>query len=176
MRIPRPLHEVLGETQSPGSIVAVLGVGLVVGGALLVGYAPGLATVAPWRAAVAALLLFDLGAGVVANFTRGTNAFYAARPRMRLVFIAIHVHPLVVALLLSRPLGALAAAWGYTVLAAFAVNALAGRASQTPVAGALLAAGVAGVALLPGLTPPDLALAAIFLLKVPFAFAVDHYR
>jgi hypothetical protein len=125
-----------------------------------------------WRGALAAVLIFDVLAGAIANFTRGTNDFYAARPSLRWVFIAVHVHLPLVALLLGVDWWPSVAAWAYTIAAASAVNALGGRGL---VGGVALSMGLLLVMLLPFASTVVAATAAMFVLKVVFAFGVDHY-
>ncbi|HEV7305965.1 hypothetical protein [Ensifer sp.] len=170
------LHDVFGKAQPPIYLLAIVLFGLTVAVAFALSVWPVLAAVSFWRAALAVLLVLDIAAGCVANFTPSTNDFYAARPRNRSVFIAIHVHVVAVAWLLGSGLGPAIVVWAYTISAATAVNLLAGRAAQTFVAGVLLSLGLAFLPLIPGLTPPMAAVAGLFMLKVLFSFAVDHYR
>ncbi|AWY01592.1 hypothetical protein A8139_17690 [Marinomonas primoryensis] len=55
-------------------------------------------------------------AGCIANFSFGTNEFYSKRPKNRLIFISIHIHILVIAWLLSEPMGAALIVWGSLLL------------------------------------------------------------
>lgn len=176
LRIHPQLHDVFGKEQPPAYLVAILLFGVGVAAIFALSAGPMLAELAWWRAALALVLVLDIAAGCVANFTPSTNNFYAARPRNRWIFIAIHVHVVIVALLVGSGLGAAVTVWVYTIAAAAVVNLLAGRAAQTFVGGLLLAAGLAGLPLLPGLTPPMTAVSTLFMLKVLFSFAVDHYR
>lgn len=172
VRIPTHLQDVFGEASSPLEIAATLVFGL--GAAvLLVG---GLNTVglAWWRTALVWVLVADIAAGCVANFTPSTNAFYAARPLNRWVFIALHVHVVVVAWALDVAVGAALAVWAYTILGAVLVNLLRGRRAHVFVAGLLLAVGLGWTPLTPGVPPALVVVFELFLLKVLFAFAVDH--
>jgi len=171
----RHLHDVFGEAQRPGQLIAILGFGVAVPATLAVTSPEIVGSVALWRAMLALLLILDIAAGCVANFTRGTNDFYAARPRNRWVFIAIHVHILAVAALLGADPGPALAVWGYTIAGAIAVNLLAGKPAQTFAGGFLLAIGLTGIALWPGLSSFMTVVSALFMLKVLFSFAVDHY-
>lgn len=172
----RHLHDVFGETQQPGQLAAILGFGIAVPAVLAMTSPELIGAVAPWRAVLALLLVLDIAAGCVANFTRGTSDFYAGRARNRWLFIAVHVHVVAVAALLNLDLTASIAVWGYTIAGAILVNLRAGRPSQTFVGGLLLSAGLTGIALWPGLTSFMTAVCALFMLKVLFSFAVDHYR
>ncbi|MBK5570429.1 hypothetical protein [Ensifer sp. SSB1] len=176
LRIHPQLHDVFGKEQPPAYLLAIFLFGLGVAAAFALWSWPLLVALPWWRPALALVLVLDIAAGCVANFTPSTNDFYAARPRNRWIFIAIHFHVVIVALLVGTGFGASVAVWAYTIAAAAVVNALAGRAVQTFVGGLLLAVGVAGLPLLPGLTPAMTAVSGLFMLKVLFSFAVDHYH
>lgn len=172
----RHLHDVFGEAQRRGQLIAILAFGIAAP-VILAATTPDLIGSVPlWRSVLALLLVLDIAAGCVANFTRGTSDFYAERPRNRWVFIAVHVHIVAVAALLGTDLTASVLVWGYTIAGAILVNLLAGRPSQTFAGGLLLAIGLSGIALWPGLSPFMTAVCALFMLKVLFSFAVDHYR
>ncbi len=175
MKAPSWLHDVLGEEPSAAEIAAILAFAIP---AATVSLALARPQVAPWRVALAWLLLADIAAGCVANFTRSTNDFYAARPRNRWLFIAVHVHLPVFAWLVGTPASSawcVAAAWCFTIAAASIVNALAGRATQVFVGGLLLSIGLAAIAAMP-VTALVRVAAALFLTKVAYSFAVDHFR
>ncbi|WP_077960638.1 hypothetical protein [Ensifer adhaerens] len=176
LRIHPHLHDVFGEEQPLVYLAAILLFGVGVAAVFAMSAGPLLAELAWWRAALALVLVLDIAAGCVANFTPSTNDFYAARPRNRRVFIAIHFHIVLVALLVGTGIAAAVAVWAYTIVAAAVVNGLAGRSAQTFAGGLLLAIGLTGLPLLPGLTPAMVAVSGLFMLKVLFSFAVDHYR
>ncbi|MEI2296585.1 hypothetical protein [Ensifer sp. MJa1] len=176
LRIHPHLHDVFGEEQPLVFLLAILLFGIGVAMVFAFSAWPLLVSLSWWRAVLALVLVLDIAAGCVANFTPSTNRFYAARPRNRWIFIAIHVHLVAVALLLGVDLGAPIAVWAYTIAAAVTVNLLAGHAAQAFVGGLLLAIGLAGLPLLPDLIPAMAAASGLFMLKVLFSFAVDHYR
>lgn len=174
MHAPPALHDVFGESPSGREIAAVLAFGI--GAALWLTFAlhaesSGLPW---WRLLVAALVITDIAAGCVANFTRSTNDFYATRPRNRWVFIAVHGHALIVAAALGVDLAPALAVWAYTLVSASVVNALAGAVAQRFVAGVLLAAALVWIPQVEGVVPPLVAVYCLFVLKVVYAFAVDH--
>lgn len=170
--VPPSLHDVLGERTSRWQVLVILSFG--VGAALWLSGGLGLGRLPWWRAALVWLLVMDIAAGCVANFSRGTNDYYAARPRHRAIFLAIHVHVLVVCWALGAPLWPAFVVWAYTVAGAALVNRLRGTGAQPFTAGSLLALGLVWMPRLAGAE----ALAAVFLLflaKVLYSFAVDHY-
>ncbi|MBD2863351.1 hypothetical protein [Paenibacillus oceani] len=175
VRIPSFLHDVFGERQPLGSITAIL----LFGGLLTVvlyGMFPEMTDRLPlWRCIVALLLMFDIFAGCLANFTASTSNYYAARRTNRIVFISIHFHIVAVALLLQTSIWQSAAVWAYTIAGTILVNAMIGKPSQPFAAGLLLSVGLGCMPLLPGLPPYMLIACSLFMLKVLFSFAVDHY-
>ncbi|MGY6708790.1 MAG: hypothetical protein ACXIVF_10720 [Rhizobiaceae bacterium] len=173
--IPHFMHEALGESQSIASLTSVFGFG-VLGTALLAFVGADLFhQLAWWRSLLALILIFDILAGCVANFTRGTNDYYRSRPRGRWIFVAIHVHLPLVALLLGADLMMALVVWAYTIAGAALVNLARFGKGQPVMGGLLLAFGLLAAPLL-ALSPMMLAVAQLFLLKVLYAFAVDHYR
>jgi len=71
--------------------------------------------------------------------------------------------------------GGLIAVWMYTILGVYIVNSLKGKQSQLFVAGLLLSIGVGCIPLLPNIQTYMLITCLLFMMKVFFGFAVDHY-
>lgn len=175
LRMPSLLHEVFGEEQSVAAILSILLFGGLLTAAVAWRFPEMTESLPVWRSGLALLLVFDICAGCIANFTRGTSNYYASRSTHRLVFIAVHVHLVLIALLLNVNLGFSLAVWGYTIGGAVVVNAYAGHRSQPFAAGLLLAGGLGIAPLLPHVQPYMLIAGMLFMLKVIFSFAVDHY-
>ncbi|GAE05312.1 hypothetical protein JCM10914_1408 [Paenibacillus sp. JCM 10914] len=91
------------------------------------------------------------------------------------MFIAIHVHIIIIALLLNADIGYAVGIWAYTIAGTFIVNALIGKPSQRFVGGLLLSIGIGCTFLLSNIQPYMLTVGTMFMLKVLFSFAVDHY-
>jgi ribosomal protein S18 acetylase RimI-like enzyme len=172
-RAPACLHDVFGETPDVGelAIVALAGIG----GASLLLAGSSLDALGLARGLLAWLLLADVAAGCIANFTRSTNDYYAARPGHRWIFIAVHVHLLALGWLLGELTASVVGLWAYVIVGAAIVNALAGRAGQVFVGGTSLMLGLVAVQLAPDVSPAMRGAAALFSVKVLYAFAVDHY-
>jgi hypothetical protein len=170
--IPAPLHDVFGDRQSPASLaLIVLAMPLAV-----IAVWPALSAVELWRAALAAVLVADIAAGAVANVTRGTNDHYAASARRRTVFLAVHVHLPVVALLLDLPLLPALVAWALTIIAATLVVLLGQSTLQRPVAAVGVIAVLSVTALFSETSTVLLLVTGLFAIKVVLSFAVDHNR
>jgi len=175
LKMPPFLHDVFGTEQDPTHLFTIIafGVGLP---AVLYLHDPAVFAALPmWKAILAILLIGDIAAGCIANFTRPTNDFYAARAMNRWVFIAIHIHVIAVAFALEMALGSSFYVWGFTIGAAIVVNLLKGYASQKFWAGALTTAGLGGLILFSQAAAILLVVQALFMFKVIFSFAVDHY-
>ncbi len=164
--VPPALHDVLGQRQTTGGVLAIAfaaGVFVLIWGEAVLGEMG-------WRNWLAFVLAVDIAAGAVANFTRGTNDFYARRPERRWVFIAVHVHLPVIGLLLGWEMGPVLAVWLGTIACAVLVNLTGNRAV---VGGFCLALGLLVLPQL-GMDGLELCLSALFFLKVGYGFAVDH--
>lgn len=175
IRMPSYLHDVFGESQTIGELLVIILFGLGFTTLLFFAFPETTQNLPLWRSAIAYLLIADILAGCVANFTRSTNNYYAARDKQRLVFISIHAHILIVAWLLGTGLWNSVIVWGYTIAGAFVVNALKGNQFQIFVAGVLLTLGISIIVL--GTETPKyfLVISLLFMVKVLFAFVVDHY-
>jgi hypothetical protein len=176
IRIPSFLRDIFGESQTISELLAILFFGVGLATFLFFAFPEMTQGLPFWRSAIAFLLVMDIFAGCIANFTRSTNNYYAARSRERLVFIAIHVHLLVVAWLLRADLWHAGIVWGYTIGGALLVNAFKGSQFQLFVAGVLLVIGIT-IAVL-GVEGPEyfLVISLLFMVKLLFGFAVDHCR
>lgn len=174
--IPEPLHDVFGERQSKLELGLILFLGASVSAAVIA-LSPSVGPELPvWRKALAWVIFADVVAGAFANFSRGTSAYYAARPRNRWIFIAIHVHLLAIAWLLQAPMLPALGCWAYTMVAASITNLLIGHAHQKFVGAALMGIGLLGLVMMPVASPFMVAASLLFLVKVAFSFAVDHYE
>lgn len=175
LQIPPTLREVFGKSQQPWQLAVVIVVGAVVAAALALATPDAWSHLPWWRRLIAFVLVLDIVAGCLANFTRGTNDFYAASATRRWVFLAVHVHVLVLAWALQQSLVQAGAVWAYSLAGASLVNTLKGRDSQLFVAGAWITSGLAGIVVLLPAPPPLVAVYLLFMLKLVFSFGVDHY-
>ncbi len=175
IRIPPFLHDVLGKSQTVGEVLAIVFFGVGLTTLLFFGFPEMTRGLPLWRSSIAYVLVVDIFAGCVANFTYSTSNYYAAHNKKRLVFIAVHVHILIVAWLLGVDFLPAVIIWGYTIAGALVVNALKGSQLQLFVAGVLLATGISVTVL--GMESPNyfLVISLLFMMKVMFSFTVDHY-
>ncbi|WP_322889805.1 MULTISPECIES: hypothetical protein [unclassified Yoonia] len=165
--VPSVFHEVIGQRQTVGGITAI-SVAVIVFGFI---WGAEFARDTGWRHWLAGLLAVDIVAGAVANFTQGTNDFYAQRSGFRWGFIAIHIHLPIIGWLMGWDMAPLCLVWVGTIACACAVNLTGNR----PVMGGFCLA--LGLTFLPklGIDGIQLCLSAMFFLKVTYSFAVNHY-
>jgi hypothetical protein len=173
IRIPRILHELHGEKADLLELALVYAIGAAFGVLALIFAWSRVNDLAWWKALLLFLVAADVSGGVVANFTPGTDRYYAARPRLRWVFIFIHIiEPAILFLLFDGRLAYWCFLYIFTVAGASLVNIIPDRARQEPVAAAVLVIGT--VIVLPiGLATPFLAwFGPVYMLKLILAFAV----
>lgn len=122
------------------------------------------------------IMAFDINGGIIANFTFSTSNQYKGNARDRLIFIAIHVQPLIMAFILGEYYLPCAVTWGYTVISAFIVNKCAKHPAQRTIGAVFMAFGILGLILFFYALPKFLlGILIMYLIKVSFGFAVDHY-
>lgn len=175
LTIPRFLHDVFGERMSILELGLILGFGVTASIFLFAANPESWQGLALWRIVLLALLTLDIFAGCVANFSHSTSQFYASRPRNRLVFIAVHIQPIAVALLLSNHYIFAICVWAYTIITALLVNALHKNSIQTFVAGFCLSLGLFGFTQFFDLSSFVGVIFLLFFVKVSYSFAVNHY-
>ncbi len=176
IQIPPSLHDIFGKTQTLFEIVTILGFGTGLTVLLFLITPEMTQSIAFWRVALAFLLTMDVFSGCIANFTFGTNTYYvAASNKKRLVFILIHIHLLAIAWLLKLNLLTAVIAWGYSIACALVVNSLLGNNSQKLIAAVLLAGGIYFSVISETVPAYFLIIILLFLLKIQYAFPVDHY-
>ncbi|MCM3490601.1 hypothetical protein M3689_14900 [Alkalihalophilus marmarensis] len=174
IEIPAFFHEVFGERQSVLHIIVILLFGVTLSTVLFYLYPNMYMDLPLWRSILAFILVFDIFSGCIANFTQSTNDYYAKRKTKRIVFISIHVHILLVAVLLHIPIFSVLMVWMYTIMCAFTIQSIEGR-NQVFVAGLLLSLGVAWMPMLE-MEAFMLIVSMLFMVKVLFSFSVNHYR
>ena len=176
VKIPKFFHEVLGKEST------VLELSLTLAFTILSTILLLTKTYSEWQGfelyqiAVILILALDINGGIIANFTLSTNNQYKESARARLIFIALHVQPLILAFVLGDYFLPCALIWGYTVVSAFIVNRFAGHPAQRTIGSVFMAFGLLWLILFFYTLPKFLFVILIFyLIKVSFSFAVDHY-
>lgn len=176
IKIPQFLHEVLGKESTLPELVMIFATSIL--GTLGLFYFTNIEwnQLALWKIVLLFLLIFDTLAGFIANLTLSTNNYYKENPKLRLVFIAIHIQPLIFAFLFNNYFYICFIVWAYTLITALIINALQKHPVQQVLAGCFVMIGLIGLLLYTNQIPNLLLIAlAFFHLKVTYSFAVDHY-
>lgn len=176
IKIPSFLYEVFGKEATLAEILMLLLASLIAVLGLFIFTPTEWNELAFWKTSLLFLLIFDVFAGFIANLTLSTNNYYQENRKLRLVFIAIHIQPLIFALLLGGYFQVCLFIWAYTVAAAFFVNAMKAYPAQKTLAASLVTLGLTGLLLVSHGLPLVLLTALVFYhLKVVYSFSVDQY-
>jgi len=172
------LHEIFGVESTWAEIVVVLSLalGMTCTHALTVSV-----DASRWRYWLGLLLAGDVYAGCIANFTQGTNNHYASSAWRRWVFISVHWHLIgVFVLWRTASDGSFFACLVVNVLVLVAASITnltpKARGAQRFAGGVCMVTGVFFLMVVQPVPPEIMPVAVMFLLKVAFAFAVDHYH
>lgn len=175
IKVPKFFHELFGKEQYAFEVTLVTLFTIVSTG--VVGYL----TRNDWseynvfQIIVLLVLFVDIAGGVIANLTMGTDQHYHDHSKGRLIFIAIHIQPIILALVLSSNLLFAIGLWAYTMISVLIVNKLHGHVYQRSIAGTFLTTGLIGLYLLgSGLSQVVFIIYLMYLIKVIYSFAVHH--
>lgn len=176
IKIPQSLHEVLGKESTPAEVWMIF-ITSILGTLGLFYFTNAEWNQLPfWKILIFFLLIFDILAGFIANLTFSTNQHYKENSKQRLIFIAIHIQPLIFAFLLNDYFSICLFIWVYTFITALIINALQKYPAQRVLAGCFVMIGLIGLLLYSNPLPNLLLISlAFFHLKVTYSFAVDHY-
>ncbi len=176
IQIPKFLHEVHGEQSNWTDILTVhILAGITVMATL---FAAVNADLVLWQLVLLSILAYDLGGGVLANFTYSTKWYYDQSTLRRLVFLSLHVlQPLLMMLVFPAYWMAIAAFSVYTLVASFLTNSITRPQQQLLIGVFLSLTGIIALHTIPfALNTPLQLLLNLFLLKLPLSFSVRWYR
>ncbi|WP_070965757.1 hypothetical protein [Vibrio sonorensis] len=174
-QVPKALHEALGETQTWFEAGVILVFTVLVTASIYIYQFDAKFSVPVWSQVIGFIIIADIVAGCVANFSKGTNSFYAARPKSRWNFIAIHFHLPLAAWLLGGDLSDSFVVWAFTIASAVVVNLLRGHSKQLFIAATLLCLGMT-MTIQMNMPLWMTSTCLFFITKVMFSFAVEHYQ
>jgi hypothetical protein len=130
-----------------------------------------------WVTLLMAFLMIDIAGGVVSNFTRGTNNYYAAHPRKRIIFLLLHViQPGLLALMFPDQAFLILGVMAYTLPISFWLDDRRNPGFQRSTAPFFAIIGITGVLLLPIEFSGLQLILVLYILKLILAFSVDWYR
>lgn len=169
-------HEILGETQRPVELAFIISFALITTTFSFIFYNDFLSSLPMINQLILLLLTIDITGGVIANLTYGTDQYYSERKKARLIFIGIHIQPMLIFLFTNLPLWIGLVLWFYTIFCARVLEYLKNHPSQKVFAGFDLFIGIVILfALQSSLTPFVTFLMLLFLFKVLYSFSVNHH-
>lgn len=169
--IPKYLHEIHGKHATPLGLLLTYLAGILFGlvGAIIM-YQHG---VELWKALLIGFLFFDVGGGVVANLTSSTNQYYQESPKLRLVFLYLHLlQPALLALLVNEYGTFALFLAAYTLGSGLVVHRIRSIEAQQITASTLTVIGITGLTFF-NVSPPIIyAFGALFIIKILIGFSV----
>ncbi|MCY7018514.1 hypothetical protein MK407_05795 [Streptococcus sanguinis] len=129
-----------------------------------------------WQIITFCLLSVDISGGVIANLSQGTNHYYQESVKRRCIFLLIHIQPLLLALLFNQSLLTCTMVWLGAMIGALFVSELLKDCREQALTGASMA-GLGCILLISYSKLPIsmTALLSLYLIKLLFAFSVNHY-
>lgn len=176
IKIHKFFYEILGENQKPIELIFILLFAVLSTTFSFIFYYDFLNNLPLLNQGILLLLTLDITGGVIANLTYGTDKFYSKRKKARMIFIAIHIQPILIFLFTKLPLWIGLILWAYTIFCAIMLELLKNHPSQKVFAGFNF---FIGLVILLGfqsvLTPFVTFLILLYLFKVLYSFSVNHY-
>lgn len=174
--IPTFFHELLGKKQYKIDVFLVFGFAIISMAFL------GFITYAEWESykwyqlLLLGLLYIDIAGGAIANLTEGTDLYYSNEPKKRLVFLAIHIQPLLLGAVLPTSMPLALAVWVYTISSALVTNHLNSTKYQRTVGGLLCVVGLISLYIIgSSLDQSIFIIYLLYIIKVVFSFSVVHH-
>lgn len=126
-----------------------------------------------WKSIIFMLMVLDIVAGSIANFTKSTQAYYKDNKK-RITFLLMHIIHITLIVVSVGYLWYTFGLLAFTLIAAFIVNSIKSLKKQEICAAVLICIGLSIFYVL--LTPPQILiwLPAILLIKLVFAFSVKR--
>jgi hypothetical protein len=141
--VPKILRELHGDRTSIVNLASTYLAGAVAGAISAVSLLG--RSVAPWRAILAAIVVFDVAGGVVANLSEPTRRHYAQAGKKRIQFILLHVlHPAALTILFPGYWPCFLSCMAFTLGCCFALELVGEREDRQNIASAMVCAGIAG--------------------------------
>ncbi|MGH1334977.1 MAG: hypothetical protein ACRBFS_02540 [Aureispira sp.] len=176
---PEFLHDIHGSTTTVLDVMLSYLGGVIAMGSVYVLYMQHHVDLSLWKLILLLVISADIGAGAVANFTKGTNAYYSgdSKKKTRLGFILIHfLHPTVFFFTLDL------FSW-YTiglvlgiVITTLLINAIKTYEIQKTLAAFALVLGISMLFILNVSNPFLLWFFPLFMIKLFIAFGIRRYN
>jgi hypothetical protein len=121
-----------------------------------------------------AFLTLDIGGGVIANFTEGTNNYYSESLKRRYLFILVHVlQPLILAWIFPKSILTISVFTLYTLINALIITSIKKNTTQRIIAITMLLIGILLTYFFSFSNPMLQLISIVFLIKLILAFSVN---
>jgi hypothetical protein len=141
LTIPKALHEFHGEKATVTNILFVYGTGLIAAAVFICFLLP--LKLPLWKYVLSALLILDIGSGLVANLSSSTNQYYQQHKKLRIPFLLLHVvHPILFWVVFPEMLNFFLFMALYPILSSLLVNYFKNCEFQQNMASSLVVIGI----------------------------------
>lgn len=171
VEIPAYLHELHGKQANIFELLANYTAAIITAAIIL--YLSRDLSLATYKLIILSVLALDLAGGIVSNFTEGTNSYYIEKPKMRYLFIALHVvQPLLLIWLFPGDLTGIAVISIYTLIAMTVINSVQEHLKQRVYGAFLMVTGLSISFLVGELQAVVHLMLILFAIKLIVAFAI----
>ncbi|PIE50980.1 MAG: hypothetical protein CSA38_00470 [Flavobacteriales bacterium] len=178
VRPPKILHELHGSSTTWFDIILAYSGGVLAIISVYVLCLQNNIEIPIWKLILLLLISGDVGAGVVANFTKGTNVYYGGEnnSKLRLGFILIHfLHPAVFLYTLNlfsmKTIGLVL----FVIVSTLIINAIKNKGKQKVIASFFTVLGIGGLLIIGISNPLLLCFFTLYMIKLFIAFGIRRY-
>lgn len=174
--IPAFLHEIHGEKNTWFNLIMTYGGGLIAASAVFIIYANSAMALPNWKLVIMAIICADIGAGVIANFTKGTSRYYNGKKRSQAIFILSHfIHPAIFLFVTQLYSAATIFLVLFIIISTFFINYISGREKQGVIAALCITIGISLIFILDFTNPLLLWFFPLFMIKLFLAFGIRRF-
>ncbi|MBL7936000.1 MAG: hypothetical protein JNM51_09375 [Bacteroidia bacterium] len=123
---------------------------------------------------ILAFLTLDIGGGVIANFTEGTNNYYSENAKRRYLFIVIHIlQPLILSWIFENNIFMILSLTVYVLISSFIITSIKQKNTQKTIAATMLLTAIILIFSLPFSQLVLQLILLIYSLKLILSFSVN---
>ncbi|NHE55941.1 hypothetical protein [Cyclobacterium plantarum] len=175
---PKFLHDIHGSTTTLFDVILTYIGGILSVLSIYILYLQNNIDIPVWKLVLLLLISADIGAGVIANFTKGTNSYYGGegKSKSRLVFILSHFFHATIFLytlnLFSLKTISLVC---FVIVSTFIINSIRNKESQKVIASFCIVFGIGTLLILEISNPLLLWFFPLYMTKLFIAFGIRRY-
>lgn len=176
---PKFLHDIHGRSTTIFDIILTYTGGLLSVASVYILCLQNSIDISVWKLILLLLISADIGAGVIANFTKGTNSFYGGvrKKKSRLVFILSHfLHPAIFLYILDlisvKTIGLVL----FVIVTTFIIDSIKNKENQRVFASFCLVSGIGITLYLKILDPLLLWFFPLYMTKLFIAFGIRRFE